>query len=145
MLGLGTFHRMYRPANLRKPALLGLLIGLAVAACNNTNPKLMVTGIDPDHGDVEGGSYVRIKGNRFTDDGPRTAKVYFGGRPGSVIRFEGDNELVVQAPGGTANEVVDVLIIFDPGGQLKIPKGFRFQEKTSQGPSVDDLNISKKR
>jgi len=38
-----------------------------------------------------------------------------------------------------------VLIIFDPGGQLKIANGFRFQEKNSQGPSVEDLNISNKK
>ncbi len=145
MVGLGTLVSMYRPVRFRNPALLGLLIGLAAAACGNTNPKLTVTGIDPDHGDVEGGSYVRIKGNRFTVDGPRAAKVYFGGRQGTVVRFESDSELVVQAPGGKPNEVVDVLIIFDPGGQLKIANGFRFQEKNSQGPSVDDLNISKKK
>lgn len=124
--------------------MLCLLLGLA-AACNKENPKLMVTGLEPDHGDIEGGSYVRIKGNRFTADGPRSAKVYFGGRQGSVVRFESDSELVVQAPGGKANEVVDVLIIFDPGGQLKIANGFRFQEKANTTPTVDDLNIGKKK
>ena len=28
----------------------------------------------------DGGTYVRIKGNRFIADGPRSAKVYFGER-----------------------------------------------------------------
>jgi hypothetical protein len=125
------------------PASLVLLFGFLAAACSSNNPKLTVTGIEPDKGDIEGGSYVRIKGNRFTADGPRNAKVYFGGRQGSVIRFESDNELVVQAPGGKPNEVVDVLIIFDPGGQLKIANGFRFVEKNNATPSVDDLNISR--
>lgn len=129
---------------LRTPAALFLVLGL-FAACNKDNPKLMVTGLEPDHGDVEGGSYVRIKGNRFTADGPRSAKVYFGGRQGSVVRFESDSELVVQAPGGKTNEVVDVLIIFDPGGQLKIPNGFKFVEKASSAPTVDDLNTSNKK
>ena len=41
------------------------------------------------------------------------------------------------------NEKVDVLIIFDPGGQLKIKDGFTFVEKNDAGPSVDDLNTSK--
>jgi len=141
----GTFPAMSSPRpRLRNPATLCLLLGL-VAACNKDNPKLTVTGLDPDHGDIEGGSYVRIKGNRFTADGPRSAKVYFGGRQGSVVRFESDSELVVQAPGGKPNEVVDVLIIFDPGGQLKIANGFRFQEKATAAPSVDDLNIGKKK
>src|SRR5262245_52599916 len=88
-------------------ALFGFLaLFLALApACGSENTKLMVTGIEPDRGDVEGGTYVRIRGNRFTADGPRNAKVYFGGRQGSVARFESDSVLVVQAPGGKPNEV----------------------------------------
>lgn len=133
----------------RRPAALVLLSGLvggvvAVAAgCGGDNTKLMVTGIEPDRGDAEGGTYVRIRGNRFTADTPRSAKVYFGGRQGNVSRFESDSVLIVEAPGGKPNEVVDVLIVFDPGGQLKIPGGFRFVEKSHTGPSVDDLNINK--
>jgi hypothetical protein len=76
-------------------------------------------------------------------DGPRTAKIYFGGRPGRVVRFESDAELVVQPPGGKAGEVVDVLIMFEPGGTLKIPNGFRYYERNRGAPSVDDLNISR--
>ena len=125
-------------------ATLVLLVGLASAACGKDNPKLMVTGIDPDKGDTEGETYVHIKGNRFTADGPRTAKVFFGGRPGRVIRFESDSEMVVQPPGGKPNEVVDVLIVFDPGGTLKIANGFRFVEKAHGGPSVDDLGANRK-
>jgi hypothetical protein len=121
------------------------LLGLAVsaAACGHDDTTLKVTGIEPEKGDVEGGTYVRIKGNRFIADGPRSAKVYFGSRQGSVIRFQNDGELIVEAPGGKPNEVVDVLIIFDPGGQLKIPNGFTFVEKSGGGPSVQDLNIKK--
>jgi len=126
------------------PATLVLLVGLAASACGKDNPKLMVTGIEPDKGDTEGESYVHIKGNRFSVDGPRTAKVYFGGRPGRVISFPSDSDMLVQPPGGKPNEVVDVLIVFDPGGTLKIPNGFRFFEKTSGMPSVDDLGSKRK-
>lgn len=124
--------------------MLALLFGLLAmcAACKEENTKLMVTGIEPAKGEVQGGTYVRIRGNRFKVDGPRTAKVYFGGREGSVVRFESDSVLIVQAPGGKANEVVDVLVVFDPGGQLKIPGGFQFVERGQTGPSVDDLDIS---
>ena len=96
---------------------------------DNRDTKLEVTGIDPEKGDVEGGTYVRIIGNRFTADGPRAVKVYFGSQPGEVVRFASDREIIVQAPGGKPNEAVDVLIIFQPGGQLKIPNGFTFVEK----------------
>jgi hypothetical protein len=127
-------------------AALALLVGtggLASMACGSENTKLMVTGLDPEKGDSAGRTTVRIKGNRFTADGPRTAKVYFGGRPAEVTGFENDNTLVVVAPGGKPNEVVDVLIVFDPGGQLKIPGAFRFVEKNNATPTVDDLNINK--
>lgn len=129
------------------PALLVLLVGLggvAATACGNDNPKLMVTGIEPNLGDPEGGTYVRIRGNRFTADGPRSAKVYFGGRQGTVSRFESDNVLIVEAPGGKPNESVDVLIIFDPGGQMKIPGGFHYKEHgAGPGPTVDELTGAK--
>jgi hypothetical protein len=121
--------------------LLGLSFGLV--ACGSEDTKLKVTGIDPDRGDVEGGTYVKIKGNRFIADGARNAKVYFGSRQGTVSRFVNDGEMIVEAPGGKANETVDVLIIFEPGGELKIAKGFTFVEKNNTGPSVQDLNIKK--
>ena len=122
--------------------LLLLVLGFA-AACGSDDTKLKVTGIEPEKGDVEGGTYVRIKGNRFIADGARNAKVYFGSRQGTVIRFASDSELIVEAPGGKPNEVVDVLIIFEPGGELKIAKGFTFVEKNDTPASVDDLDTSK--
>lgn len=119
-------------------AIVVMLVGLA--ACGSSDTKLKVTGLDPDKGDVDGGTYVRIKGNRFIADGARNAKVYFGSREGTVVRFASDSELIVEAPGGKPNEVVDVLIIFEPGGELKIPHGFTFVEKNTTAPTVQDLN-----
>lgn len=120
-----------------------LLLVLGLAACGSEDKKLKVTGIEPEQGDVEGGTYVRIKGNRFIADGARNAKVYFGSRQGTVVRFASDSELIVEAPGGKPNEKVDVLIIFEPGGELKIPNGFTFVEKNNDGLKVDDLNTNK--
>jgi hypothetical protein len=119
------------------------LLVLVLAACGSEDTKLKVTGIDPEKGDVNGGTYVRIKGNRFIADGARNAKVYFGSRQGTVVRFASDSELIVEAPGGKPNEVVDVLIIFEPGGELKIAKGFTFIEKTDSTLDVQDLDTSK--
>jgi len=133
---------MFSPMSRRLP-LLPLLLAVVLAACGSSDTKLKVTGIEPEKGDVEGGTYVRIKGNRFIADGARNAKVYFGSRQGTVVRFASDSELIVEAPGGKPNENVDVLIIFEPGGELKIPKGFTFVEKNTAGPSVQDLNIKK--
>ena len=114
-------------------------------ACEDDDPKLKVTNIQPDKGDTDGGTYVVIRGNRFIKDGPRNAKVYFGSRQGSIVRFQSDSELIVQAPGGKPDEVVDVLVIFDPGGQLTIKKAFKFVDKDDIGPTVDDLDTSGKK
>ncbi len=134
---------------MRSPLLLVLCFGLLAMAssggCGDDDPKLKVTNLSPAKGDIEGGTYVVIKGNRFIKDGPRNAKVYFGSRQGTVVRFQSDSELIVQAPGGRPDEVVDVLLIFDPGGQLKIPNAFTFVDKDDTGPSIDDLNINKER
>src|SRR4029077_15692318 len=87
---------------------------------SRTDTRLRISGIEPAQGNATGGSFVRIKGNRFMVDGPRTAKVYFGGKEGSFVRFEGDRELIVQAPGGKGGEVVDVQVVFDPGGMMTL-------------------------
>ena len=119
---------------------LGLGFTLGLAACGNDNPKLLATGIEPQKG--SDGTYVRIHGNRFTADGPRSVKVYFGGQAAQIDRFESDSELIVTAPGGKVNDVVDVLIVFDPGGRMTLPKAFRYVEKNDSVPSVEDLNIN---
>ena len=136
MFRLGTFPVM---RHWSLAVLVAGLLGLA-AACGNDNPKLLVTGIEPQKG--ADGTYVRIHGNRFTVDGPRNVKVYFGGQQAQIDRFESDSELIVTAPGGKVNDVVDVLIVFDPGGRMTLPKAFRYIEKNDTGPSVDDLNTN---
>lgn len=127
-----------------KAAAASLLLVTALAgACGDDDPKLKVTDLTPEKGDSEGGTYVVIKGNRFIKDGPRNAKVYFGSRQGTVVRFQSDSELIVQAPGGKPDEQVDVLVIFDPGGQLVIKKAFRFVDKDDTPVQIDDLNTNK--
>jgi hypothetical protein len=90
---------------------------------------LKVTGIEPAQGDAAGGTYVRIKGNRFIVDGPRSVKVYFGGIAGAVDRFTSDDELIVTTPGGKPGDVVDVIVIFEPGGWITLPRAFTFVDK----------------
>lgn len=119
---------------------LGLVFTLH--GCGSKDSKLKVTGIEPARGDVLGGTLVAIKGNGFIEGGTHNAKVYFGTAQGTVVRFASDSELRVQAPGGKANETVDVLIVFEPGGEMKLPKAFTFVEKNT-GPTVEDLNTGK--
>jgi IPT/TIG domain-containing protein len=127
--------------------LLGCL-GLAAAACGETDHTLKVTGIEPDRGDINGDQYVVIKGNRFVADGPRKADVYFGKasayRKATVVRFASDKQLIVRSPGGKSGEVADVLVVFEPGGQLLIPNAFTYVEKGA-GPSINDLDTNKEK
>jgi hypothetical protein len=90
---------------------------------------LAVTGLDPETGDPAGGTYVAIKGTSFVADGGRDVKVYFGDKQATVVRFSSDTELIVEAPGGKANQTVDVRLVFDPGGEMKITKGFTYGKK----------------
>ncbi|HSK03783.1 MAG TPA: IPT/TIG domain-containing protein [Kofleriaceae bacterium] len=131
----------------RPLSLLLVCLGLAAAACGETDRTLKVTGLEPDRGDINGDTHVIIKGNRFVADGPRKADVYFGTqqtgyRKGTVVRFASDKQLIVKAPGGKVGEVVDVLVMFEPGGQLRIPNAFTYVVKGG-GPSIDDLDINK--
>ncbi len=123
---------------------LGLLGSLCFgAACGSDNPKLLVTGIEPEKG--TDGSYVRIHGNRFLVDGPRSVRVLFGDQQAQVDRIESDSELIVTAPAGNkVGDVVNVTIMFEPGGKLTLAKAFRYVEKT-EGPSVNDLNTGTNR
>jgi hypothetical protein len=121
-------------------ALLALGMCLLAVGCKE-DKKLKVTGIYPSQGDYLGGQIVRVTGNRFQKDGVRSVKVYFGSAQAQVMRFNGDDELIVQAPGGKANEVVDVKFYFEPGGVLTVPKAFKFVEEGQVG--VEDLDIKK--
>lgn len=131
----------------RRTFLLLVCLGLAAAACGETDRTLKVTGLQPDRGDINGDTYVVIKGNRFLNDGARNATVYFGTmqagyRKGTVVRFANDKELIVRTPGGKAGEVVDVLVMFEPGGQLRIPNAFTYVVKGG-GPTMNDLDTAK--
>ena len=131
--------RRHRP--LVSVTALAVLVGLLVLAGCKSDGPLSVTGIEPSQGESLGGTYVRILGNRFTRDGARSAKIYFGSTQAGPPRFASDTEMVVAAPGGKLGETVDVLIIFEPGGELKISKGFTYVEH--KAPTIDDVGTKR--
>jgi hypothetical protein len=123
-----------------KQLVLVALLGLSslVAAEPKPKPKpsatLTVTKLEPAKGDADGGTYVRMIGTSFLTDSngkpaAALAKVYFGSRRGDVVRIVSDTELIVQAPGGKAGEVVDVLVLFESRGELKLPQAFTYVTK----------------
>ena len=120
---------------------LSLVVGsLGLGACDSNDGKLKVTGIEPRSGDHMGGTYVIVHGQNFQKVN-RAAKIYFGGVPGNVVRFSGDDEMIAVAPGGKPGDTVDVMVVFEPGGEINIPKGFTFVEKKSV--DVKDLGTKK--
>jgi len=129
---------------MKGPLLLALfVVGLAVglAGCKSNDGRLLVTAVEPREGDAAGGSYVAIKGQNFKNI-TRNAKVYFGDRQGNVTRIS-DDEIIVQAPGGRPGEVVDILVVFEPGGELPpLKNAFKFVEHQEAG--VEDLGAKKK-
>ncbi len=131
---------MSRPLSRVWPVLL-LALGLATA-CTKDDKKLKVTGLEPNYGDLLGGSFVTVHGNRFLDDGPRIVKVFFGNRQGTVVRFMDDDTLIVQAPGGKPDETVDVVILFEPGGKIRIDKGFTYKDTSADKLGVEKLDTT---
>jgi hypothetical protein len=124
-------------------ALLPLVLLFGLAACEDDDPKLRISKLNPVEGDTEGGTFVRIQGNRFLKDGPRNAKVYFGSRQALIIRWQSDTELIVQTPPGKPEEQVDVLVIFDPGGQLTLKKAFKYIERDDTPQRFEDSRDKK--
>jgi hypothetical protein len=146
LLGGGAVGYLRSMSHLRRHATALAVVfalvatALGASACSE-DTKLKVTGLEPTKGDYNGGQLVRIAGNAFMKDGTRSAKVYFGARQANVVRFDGDTGLIVQAPGGDINQTVDVLIVFEPGGEIRLAKAFTFVEPGS-GASVEDLDTS---
>jgi hypothetical protein len=131
----------------RLSVLVGLVLVVGLLAACNKDRKLKVTGMGPLKGDYLGGQLVRITGNAFQTDESgnstvRSVKVYFGGVQGTVLRFNNDEELVVQAPGGQVGQKVDVKLYFEPGGVFTYPEKFEYIDE--KAATVDDLDTGKK-
>jgi hypothetical protein len=107
---------------------MGQCMQTAMAASQPPTPTLKVTGLSPDRGEPRGGTKVTLAGSGFTDES-RAAKVYFGDKPAKNVQITSDTELVVDAPAGKANQTVDVLVVFDPGGELKIVGAYTYGKK----------------
>ena len=120
---------------------IALVAVLAAGGCKDDR-KLKVSGFEPKEGDFNGGTTVHVTGNGFQLDGsPIAVKVFFGDRQALVNRSDGDGDLYVTAPGGKKGESVDVLFIFQPGGEkeFKVKDGMGFKYVEPATTNVDDL------
>jgi len=111
---------------------------LLLVACKKET-KLKVTDMSPMTGDF-GGERVTFKGHGFSSGGKREVEVYFGAKKAHVLRVEGDDTIIVDAPGGEVNQEVEVLLIFEPGGEYTVPKKFKYVKH--EAADVGDLDTS---
>ncbi|MBA3501464.1 MAG: IPT/TIG domain-containing protein, partial [Deltaproteobacteria bacterium] len=88
--------------------------------------KVRVSSSYPSSGELTGGTFVTIRGVNFTST-PRTAKVTFGTKEATTVRFVSDNEMLVEVPPAEVEGFVDVRVQFDPGGLAIVPYGFTYR------------------
>ena len=89
--------------------------------------------LEPDQGDAKGGTSVMLMAaSQFVADDAKTATVYFGDKPGKVIRVVSSEELLVEAPNGKAGETVDVVLELQGSNResrMEVPHSFLFVNK----------------
>ena len=87
---------------------------------------LRVIDVVPATGAVAGGQALRIRGANFRTS--RVVKVRFGSVDAEILRVT-DDEITIQTPPGSAGRLVDITVVFDPGGDLRLPGAFTYVTK----------------
>jgi hypothetical protein len=88
-----------------------------------TLQRVRIYSMYPTSGELTGGSFVTIRGANFTAI-PRAAKVFFGTKEATSVKFISDSELFVEVPPADAEGYVEVRVQFDPGGLALMPYGY---------------------
>lgn len=88
-----------------------------------TDNDVKVIKVDPDTGPADRPTAVRILGANFRLAGG--VKVKFGKNAAEVLRTA-DDEIAVQAPTGTAGDVVDVTVVFDQAGEMVLRGAYTY-------------------
>lgn len=122
----------------RLALILAALSMLALASGCEKEKGLRITGFSPKQGPYTGGDAVVFSGSGFQADGVKGVEIWFGGKRGKNVRFRGDDEMVVDAPGGAVGEVVDITIRFDGARTKKLTKAYTYIDPAA-GFGVGDL------
>jgi hypothetical protein len=94
-----------------------------LAANEPTDDSVRVLKVDPEKGPADQPAAVRISGTNFRLGG--RVQVKFGKNAAEVLRTS-DDEIAVQAPTGTAGDVVDVTVIFENGGEMVLRGAYTY-------------------
>jgi hypothetical protein len=106
--------------------ILTALSMLALAGACDKEKGLRITGFEPKTGPYTGGDAVVFSGGGFTADGVRGVEIWFGDKKGKNVRFRGDDQMIVDTPGGAVGEVVDIAIRFDGARGKTFAKAYTY-------------------
>lgn len=106
---------------------------LGVAGCGGkggganepSGASLQVTSIEPTSAAPTGGVPLVVHGRGFMAES-RAIQVYIGDQPANVLSVDSDTDLQVEVPPGEAGKTVDVKLVFEPGGEIKLARAFTF-------------------
>ena len=118
----------------------GILLVNAVALGCSDDRALTVQRLSKDKG--QAGDELVIHGSGFQSDGVKRVRVYFGNQQAKVKKFIGNDQILIEVPGGNnMGKTVDVQIIFEPGGAKQLAKAFKYIEISRL--KVDDFENKK--
>lgn len=120
---------MKKPRNIVVLALFAVFCAW-IAGCGGCNPEPMPTGMNPTQGPENGGTTVRITGEKF--DMKNGVTVTFGGKAAQSVTVPSQTEISAVAPGGMAGQSVAVVVTNKgkPEVPATVPQQFTYTDAT---------------
>lgn len=120
---------MKKPRNIVVLALFAIFCAW-IAGCGGCNPEPMPTGMNPTQGPENGGTTVRITGEKF--DMKNGVTVTFGGKAAQSVTVPSQTEISAVTPGGMAGQSVAVVVTNKgkPEVPATVPQQFTYTDAT---------------
>ena len=120
---------MKKPRNIVVLALFAVFCAW-IAGCGGCNPEPMPTGMNPTQGPENGGTTVRITGEKF--DMKNGVTVTFGGKAAQSVTVPSQTEISAVTPGGMAGQSVAVVVTNKgkPEVPATVPQQFTYTDAT---------------
>ena len=105
-----------------------------MVGCGGCNPEPMPTDMSPIKGPANGGTTVRITGEKF--DMKNGVTVMFGGKEGQNATVPSKTEITVVTPAGTAGQSVEVVVTNKGKPDAPVPLSQKFTYTDATPPTV---------
>lgn len=128
---------MKKPRNIVVLALFAVFCAW-IAGCGGCNPEPMPTGMNPTQGPENGGTTVRITGEKF--DMKNGVTVTFGGKAAQSVTVPSQTEISAVTPGGMAGQSVAVVVTNKgkPEVPATVPQQFTYTDATPPTVTMTD-------